>query len=165
MWTCFPVSVWNVLEGIDSSVQSKEKASTAHRGQWADERRFYQLRWSRAAELSSDNLHTLISNLHISGTEGNLIRLAVLREPSPILLFFIGGHIKAPCQGGIVINLRVLPPRHFPCEARGKRKVMAPLKWLLCMQGEAWMYACGGISTQESACSTLSWPTRACMTW
>lgn len=79
--------------------------------------------------------------------------------------FFILAEIKALCQGGIVINLQVLPFRHFPCGARGKRKVTAALKWLLCMQGEAWMYACSGILTQESACSTLSWPTRACMTW
>lgn len=36
--------------------------------------------------------------------------------------FFIQGDIKALCQGGIVINLQVLPFRHFPCRARGKTK-------------------------------------------
>lgn len=73
----------------------KENASS-HTGHWADERDiFYQgdsrkLCWSRAAELSFNNLHTLISDLHISGTGGNLIRLVVLQEHSFILLFSFG---------------------------------------------------------------------------
>lgn len=56
-----------------------------------------------------------------------------MQEHSSSLLFFIQAEIKAVCQGGILINLQVLPFWHFPCGVRGKRKVTVALRWPLRM--------------------------------
>lgn len=59
----------------------KENASTTHTGQMSE-----PAGCCAEAELSSDNLHTLIFQLHIWRTGGNLIRLVVVHEHSSILL-------------------------------------------------------------------------------
>ncbi len=70
----------------------KENASASQTGHWADERNVFirETAGSCAEDPSFNNLHALISNLHISGTGGNLIRLVVLQEHSFILLFSFG---------------------------------------------------------------------------
>lgn len=84
-------------------VQSKKCISDTHRTLSRWDRRFYQADSrkrcrSTTLELSFDNLHTLISNLHISGTGGNLIRLVVLQEHTPVLRFSFWLKSK-PCVG------------------------------------------------------------------
>lgn len=117
----------------------------------------------RAAELSFDNLQTLIFNLCIFGAGRNLIQWVVWNT-FPFCFFFIQGDIKAVWQGVIVINLQVLPFWHFPCWAWGKRQVMQYCKGCYACKGRhECMHAVG--FWQRKACSTTSWPSRACVTW
>lgn len=88
------------------SLQSKKMHQQhTHRSLSRWERRFFigETAGSCAeAELQNwafDNLHTLISELHISRTGGNLIRLVVLQEHSSILLFFHSGWYQSSVSG------------------------------------------------------------------
>lgn len=70
---------------------------------------------------------------------------SICRNALPFCFFFSFRVISKLCvREALWLICRFLPFWHFPYGPRGKRKVTAALKWLLCMQGEAWMYACAG---------------------
>lgn len=103
--------LWDALGDVDFLRNQRGCINDTHRTVSMWESRFYQARsrklcWSRAAELSFDNIHTLISNLHISGDRRKLNPIGSIAGTLFHSAFFIEAEIKAVCQKALWLICR-----------------------------------------------------------